>query len=100
MSFLADDAMDKLVIELVRANISIAGKSQFEILLQKQIVSGRAFILYIILKVSFGLEWSKMEILHKRHYFIINRNPLKTYINPVTVYLIKSCKPRMLPNLR
>jgi hypothetical protein len=56
--------MYKFFIKIVRAYVSIACESQFEILLEKEIISSRAFILYIVLEVSFSLEGSKVEILH------------------------------------
>lgn len=99
MPLLPYDTMDKFFIKIVRANVSIACKSQFEILLEEQIVSSRTFILYIVLQISFSLERSEVEILHQCYNFVINRNLLKTHVYSKTVDLCECSEPRVLPYL-
>jgi len=97
--FPPDHFLHQLLIEILRTNIRNTRKTQLEILLEEEVVGGRALVLYVVLQVSPRLHRSKTETLHHCHYLIVNRNLIETDIDPERIHLSKSDEPRMLANL-
>jgi hypothetical protein len=62
--FLAGDAVDLLLVEVLGTDIGITGESEFKVLFKKEIVSCGALIFYVVLQVPTGLKWWKVKVLH------------------------------------
>jgi len=87
MPFPSNHFLHQFFIEVLGANICDAGKAQFEVLLEEEIVSSCTLIFYVVLQVALGLDRRETEPFHHCHYFIVYRNLIEPNIDPERVHL-------------
>lgn len=99
MSLPASHASNLFLIEVLRADVGGAGQSEFEILLEEEVVGGCAFVLDVVLQVPSGLNPCEADSLHDRHDLIVDRDLLKSYVDAEGIHPCKAHKPRMLSDI-